>query len=255
MKKLALAAAFACATLAGFAGAQNDMRLLFETRGTDTYKDGSPVLDGEFYALVWTPAGMEFAGFRADGALVSGSDEVVAMVPFAKGGRLPLTKKQIAASAVARYSKGVFSVVSLDTRRADGRLSEPATGANGLPYPSAVNGWQCAAASTAGDAALYAALNVSAAIRLENASALPDDVPQPVVTGVRREGDFLVLAVKGTAAFLRYNVAGGETPDAIGTEGQAAAPADGASSADAEIELRVPVDPNAKSGFFKVIRN
>jgi len=256
MKKLAFAAIAAAASLTLLAGAQNDMRLLFETQGVDTYKGGMQrVLDGEFYALVWTPAGAVFAGFNADGTLTSAADELVAAVPFAKDGRLPLTKKQIPAASVSRYAKGTFTVVSLDTRKADGTLSTPRRDADGRLVPSAVNSWQAADASTAGDAALRSALNVTTGIRLETASAVPVDAPKPVVTGVRKEGDYFILTVKGTAAYLRYNIAGGETPDAIGTEGEAESAKDGAANEDAEIELKVAVDPAAPSGFFKVIRN
>ena len=120
MKKLAFAAIAAAASLTLLAGAQNDMRLLFETQGIDTYKGGTQrVLDGEFYALVWTPAGAAFAGFNADGTLTGAADELVAAVPFAKGGRLPLTVKQIPAARVSHYAQGTFTVVSLDTRKAD----------------------------------------------------------------------------------------------------------------------------------------
>ena len=256
MKKLAFAAIAAAASLTLLAGAQNDMRLLFETQGIDTYKGGTQrVLDGEFYALVWTPAGAAFAGFNADGTLTGAADELVAAVPFAKGGRLPLTVKQIPAARVSHYAQGTFTVVSLDTRKADGTLSTPRRDAEGRPVPSAVNGWQAADASTAGDAALRSALNVTTGIRLETASAVPADAPQPVITDVRKVGDYFILKVKGTAAYLRYNIAGGETPDAIGGAGAAEAPADGAASEDDEIELKVAVDPAAPSGFFKVIRN
>ncbi len=254
MKKLAIATIAAIAALTGICGEQNDMRVLFNTKGPDTYKDGSAVLDGEFYALVWSPAGMVFGGFKADGSLVNEADELVAAVPFAKGGRLPLTKKQVSAADVAHYAAGSFAVILLDTRKADGTLAEAAE-VDGKKAPAAVNGWETAEVASAGDAALYAALDVPAGIRLENASAIPDDAPKPVITGVRKEGDFLILTVKGTAAYLRYNIAGGETPDAIGSEGKAAAAADGAADEDTEIELKVPVDANAKSGFFKVIRN
>ncbi len=254
MKRFTFAAIAALAALTGFAGAQNDKRLFFETQGTDTYKDGKAVLDGEFYALVWTPSGSAFGGFAADGSLVSAADELVAMVPFAKGGRLPTTKKEIAASLIQHYAEGAFTVVSLDTRKADGTLSTPIM-KDGRPYPSAVQGYEAAATASAADAALYAALKVNASIKLESVSAIPDGVGQPKIIGVKKEGGFLVLTVTNTKEFLRYNIAGGATPGTIGTEGKAEAPKDGASSETGEIELRVPVDANATSGFFKVIRN
>ena len=42
-------------------GAANDTILTFSTQGPDTYGDGSTVLDGERYALVWVKDGTAFA--------------------------------------------------------------------------------------------------------------------------------------------------------------------------------------------------
>ncbi|MCR5414629.1 MAG: hypothetical protein K6F50_07900 [Kiritimatiellae bacterium] len=244
MKKLicglAIASAAAC-----FAGEQNDLRVTFSTKGTDKYADGSTVRDGEFYALVWSPA--TFQGFKADGSTVSKDDEVIATVPFAKGGRLPLTLAEIDAAEASKYEEGAFSVVLLDTRNAAGEVEADAKA------PSAVNGYETTATVSLEEAAASASLGVDSAVKVSVTSAVPADAPKPVITGVKKEGDFLILTVKGTAAYLRYNVAGGATPDAIGTAGTAEAPKDGAASAEDTIELKVPAE--GSSGFYKVIRN
>lgn len=244
MKKLicglAIASAAAC-----FAGEQNDLRVTFSTRGTDKYADGSIVLDGEFYALVWSPA--EFQGFKADGSTVSEADEVIATVPFAKGGRLPLTLAEIDAADASKYEDGAFSVLLLDTRNAAGEVEADAKA------PSAVNGYATTATVTLEEAAASASLGVASPVQVSVASAVPADAPKPVITGVKKDGKYLILTVKGTAAYLRYNVAGGATPDAVKETGKADAPKDGAATADDTIELKVPAEGN--SGFYKVIRN
>jgi len=244
MKKLI---GIALATLAAtcFAGAQNDLRVTFSTQGPDKYADGTEVLDGEFYALVWSPTA--FAGFKADGTTVNPADEVIATVPFAKGGRLPLTLAEIDAELAPKYEEGAFSVLLLDTRNAAGEV------AAGVKEPSSVNGYVTTATVTLEEAAASASLGVDSAVTVAVASAVPADAPKPVITAVRKEGDSLVLTVKGTAAYLKYNVAGGATPDAIGSEGKAEAPKDGAATAEDTIELKVPAKGN--SGFYKVIRN
>ncbi len=244
MKKLicglAIASAAAC-----FAGAQNDLRVTFSTRGPDKYADGSIVLDGEFYALVWTPT--EFQGFNADGSTVSKDDEVIATVPFAKGGRLPLTLAEIDAADASKYEEGAFSVLLLDTRNAAGEVEADAKA------PSAVNGYVTTATVSLEEAAASASLGVASPVQVSVASAVPADAPKPVITGVKKDGKYLILTVKGTAAYLRYNVAGGATPDAIVTTGAAEAPKDGAATTEDTIELKVPAEGN--SGFYKVIRN
>ncbi len=227
---------------------QNDLRVTFSTNGPDTYEDGTTVLDGEFYALVWSEG--EFGGFAADGTAVNG--RVLATVPFAKDGRLPFTKYVIPASEKADFSGGSFSVVLLDTRKADGTLAEPET-VEETVAPSAVNGWVATATVGVAEAAASASLGVDSPVTIASASALPEDAPKPEITGVRKEGDFLVLSVRNTASYLRYNVAGGETPGAIGAEGKAESPKDGAANASDVIELRVPA--KGGSGFYKVIRN
>ncbi len=247
MKKV-IGMALAMAAAVCFGEAQNDLRVTFSTKGPDAYKDGTTVLDGEFYALVWSAG--EFGGFAADGSVVGG--KVLATVPFAKDGRLPFTKFLIPAAEKADYATGSFSVVLLDTRKADGTLAESVV-VDGMKAPAAVNGWVATATVGVAEAAASASLGVASPVTIASASALPEDAPTPVITGVRKEGDYLVLTVKGTAAYLRYNVAGGATPDAIGSEGSAEAPKDGATSEDDTIELKVPV--KGESGFYKVIRN
>ncbi len=250
MKKT-IGMALAMAAAVCFGEAQNDLRVTFSTTGKDCYKDGATVLDGEFYALVWSAG--EFGGFTADGSAASSSDKVLATVPFAKDGRLGFTKYLIDAADKEQYATGSFSVILLDTRKADGTLAAPLVGADGLKKPAAVNGWVATATVGVAEAAASASLGVASPVTISSASALPDDAPQPVITGVRKEGDFLILTVKGTAAYLRYNVAGGATPDAIGTAGTAEAPKDGAATTEDTIELKVPA--KGESGFYKVIRN
>ncbi len=249
MKKLICAMALGLAASA-FAGSQTDMRFVFWTKGPDTYTDNTPVLDGEFYALVWSPA--EFGGFAADGSLVNEADELIAALPLAKGGRLTPVVLELPKSEAAAYGEGSFSVVLLDTRKADGSLADP-VGEEGAKKPASVN--SCVTTATVGveEAVASAVLGLDSPVKLTLPSALPADAPKPVITAVRKEGDSLVLTVKGTAAYLKYNVAGGVTPDAIGSEGKAEAPKDGAATAEDTIELKVPAKGN--SGFYKVIRN
>ena len=76
----------ACAVLlssVAFAGIE-DKVVKFSASGIDRYADGSVVVDGECYALVWSPKGSVFAGFNADGTVVSPNDRLVLAAPLAK---------------------------------------------------------------------------------------------------------------------------------------------------------------------------
>ena len=71
--KMALRALVCAALLGGSAAAavSEDAGIIgFSTKGPDRSADGTPVLDGEVYALVWTRSGTAFAGFNVDGTLV-----------------------------------------------------------------------------------------------------------------------------------------------------------------------------------------
>ena len=251
MKKLFLTMAMALMATVVVQAAQNDLRLVFETKGPDTYKDATPVLDGEFYALVWVKSGAAFAGFNADATLVdAAANELVAAVPFAQGGRLPPTKKQLAAEAASRYASGSFELILLDTRTADGTLAAPGQDANGRPFPAKVNGYSTLAAQTAASAAYSAALGIDVPIRIAAASAVPEGTPQPVITKVAMRqgpnGQEMVITVKGTVPYLDYTAAGADgsaVPASVAT---------GKADADDTIEIVVPA--TGDFGLFKAIR-
>lgn len=104
--------AVACVFLSGsiFAAGLDDSCVSFSTQGPDRYADGSVVLDGECYALVWSADG-EFNGFSADGSCVDGEDRVVLLAPVARGGRCPPVLFQISAEIYKELSGGVLAVI------------------------------------------------------------------------------------------------------------------------------------------------
>ena len=71
-----------------FAHSVGDARLSFSTKGPDRYADGSVVLDGECYALVWSKDG-KFEGFAANGECIDECDRIVLIAPIAKEGHCP----------------------------------------------------------------------------------------------------------------------------------------------------------------------
>ena len=108
----ALLLTFAFSAMNVFADAANTL-ITFSTPGPDTYADGTPVVDGERYALVWTK-GEDFAGFTTEGEAVDPKQKVIYKAPLAKDGRCPLTLFQI--DSTKAPNGGVYSVYLLDTR-------------------------------------------------------------------------------------------------------------------------------------------
>ena len=127
MKKL-LAGIVAMASAAVFADAANTL-VYFYSEGPDTYADGSTVLDGERYALVWSQDG-NFDGFTVSGEAVDKNDKVFSIMPRAKNGRCPMTVFQV--DSAEAPAEGVYAVYLLDTRTA-ADLTKLSKTVNGKP--------------------------------------------------------------------------------------------------------------------------
>lgn len=115
MKKFVTMMLIAVASMA-FAGSTSDTVFMVGTnKGEfDTYSDGTPVNDGEKYALVWTTNNVEFAGFNCDGTLVDSiNSKVIVYIP-AKNNHLKKTLVQI--SSNFHNPNGTYSMHLLDTR-------------------------------------------------------------------------------------------------------------------------------------------
>lgn len=260
MKKMLIGIAAALAGAMAFAAEQNDFRLTLSTAGIDSYSAApkTAVLDGEFYALVWTKDAATPVVFNADGTVKPGA-ELVVCGPWAKNGKCGYVLHQIPAADMLRYSGGTFRLVALDTRKADGTLAGYDRDADGYAHPKMVNGFSVVSTMTSDAALLSSALSIPAPILISKASEVPEGTPQPVITSVTMRqganGQEMVIRVKGTAAYLNYTAA------AVSTSGEAESlplakdgptASTGASDPEAEIEIVVPATAN--SGLFKVIR-
>lgn len=135
MKKLAktlFMSLIAAAASSAIAADANSKLIKFSTAG-DTYADGTAVLDGERYALCWSPnetfSGINVATWKglADG------DEVIRVVSCAKDGKCPLTIFVLDGDEVK--TTGNYFVALLDTRVSATQLSATVDG-----KPATVNG-------------------------------------------------------------------------------------------------------------------
>ena len=206
--------------------AQNDTLISFSTNGPDKYMDGSQVLDGECYALVWTPSGETFGGFAADGSLVKSTDKLVLAAGLAKGGCCPMTLFEVDAAVADQYKNGEFAVYLVDTR-VKGAAGEVSVGMSGTKI-GLVN---AAGLATAGGAANLGKVGVYA------------EVEPPTITAFKVDGAKVELKVAGMVDTVNYFVVAGESIDKI------AQPKD--AKADAEGVFRFDAAPGESS--FKVI--
>lgn len=241
-KILSLTAVLAAS--AAFA-AFDDTTYFFRTEGVDRYADGTQVVVGERYALVWSAG--DFAGFKADGSLVNEADEVVGIFSLATAeGNCPLSSYGVPSSIVSKG--GNILLWLLDTRKfaENGEVSlsefEAPTKLEGIAGAAKV----AADISVAGAAAKVAEGAASMATQTE----LPADAPKPVVKAVRiDDGAGLVyLTVGNTAPYLAYDVAGGDKVDEL-EGGKAQNPVSGGAG-----DITLITQKQGSSGFFKVIR-
>ena len=229
----------------------DDALLAFSTVGPDKYADGTTVLDGECYALVWTKNGATFGGIAADGTAVAETDEIVLLAPVAKGGRCPYVLFQIDSAKAEALADGTYGVYLLDTRVSANGMTKPAGIKNGKL--SLVNGYGLATEATkvgkaTGGITTAAEKETTGGQTVAAGAAAPKGVPQPKITSIKVEGDYVKLTVQNLPGYMR--VSSGADVSADDTQGVAQA-TDGLTD---EVILYAPKATGA-SGFFKVIRN
>lgn len=230
MKKT-IAALFVLLSAAVFAGA-NDLLIMFYTPGPDKYADGSVVLDGERYSLVYTAA--------------NGEQTSVLTVSIAKDGKCPPVLFSVDEKEVAeKYVGGSWGVYLLDTRdfaKDAGGKTLSALDAEG--QPTVVN-----VKATVGDGIASAGGFESAASSTGVAAGTYDlaNIPQPKVAGIKVDGANVIVTVKDTVPFVGYTLQSGADVKSFAVPAGATALNGNASG---EINLVAPKKDGAQ--FFKV---
>lgn len=233
--------------------APGDLTFRFGSVGPDTYADGSEVLPGECYALVWTREGASFAGFAADGTAAVPADSAVLMlapvaVRGANGMHCPEVLFQLdAALAAPCAAGGKLSVCLIDTRLAG---NQSLAGLDAAGAPKLINAWGTVKGAQA--ATLAAGARAGGAMGAFDATAIPAGTPQPQIKQLRKVGDKAYLTVAGTVPYLQYNVAAGDTPQAT-KDGANAAEEPKNGTVGEDVILVVPA--KGDQGFYRVKRN
>lgn len=256
---LAMVVMLAFAVLPNVSLASNQDKIArFSTSGIDCYADGTAVVDGECYALVWSPKGSTFAGFSADGTTVSSADRVVLAAPLAVNGRCRDSLFQIPAATYKELDGGEWAVCLVDTRLANGVPAGVEANA-----PRRVNRWGAVSStvkiSSASDTSvasapaaarrLLAAARGGTGVRATRLSEVPESARSPRITAFEVADGMARLTVADTVPYLTYTLSSGSRPDALGTD-YAAEVVDGDSAA--PIEIKTPETVSRR--FFRVTR-
>ena len=189
-------------------GAANDTILVFSTKGPDTYADGTTVLDGERYALVWVKDGTEFAGLAVDGTPLADTTKLIAVAPLAKGGKCTETVFEIDADFAETLKGGSVSLYLLDTRvtktelaKAD-KLSVNAIGP-ASPSPSPSTSTSTSPSTSSSTSVALATVGVYTKI------------DEPTITAMKVSDATVELKVSGMVDAADYFVVPGSTPSAF----------------------------------------
>ena len=220
MKKIMAMLGVAGLAVASYA-AVNDTLITFSTPGPDVYGDGTAVLPGECYALVWSADGV-FDGINADGSTVDANDKVVLVADIAKqdaagNGYCPLVVYQVDAELAKTLEGGQYAVYLLDTRvvGADGTKTVGGLDENGKL--KAVNTLVAVSEGTAASAALGAS---TAAVAKPAVSYSVDSyakVDAPVITSVKVDGAKITITATGLSPVANYWVVKGNSPGSVKT--------------------------------------
>ena len=199
--------------------------LSFSTVGPDAYDDGRRVLDGECYALCWTPTGSTFGGIDAEGNALGGA-RIVLKAPVAKDAHCPNILFEIDGEyARKNFRDGQWSVVMLDTRRfATDKDGIVLKGEDGLPVvekwgaaSSVVNGYGETGAEVAGS--MTAARSFKSVLS-NRRSVLPEKGRGFRIRDMKVVDGNVYLYVQGTLSSVRYGLRSGERPDSLADDGE-----------------------------------
>ena len=257
-KTIAFLAAGLCAgtLLAGM----NNVVIQFSTVGPDKYADGATVMDGECYALVWTPDGATFGGINSNGDAIGENDKgqkctVAVKAPIAIGGKCPNVQFQIDETYAEKYyPNGTWGVYLLDTRVfatekvkvvVDGKEIEQtqvkidADGkkvATGVDSKGAVAGYGQVVANVGRSLS-------SAGAKAGIVQSIPAGIQPPTIKDFKVVNGMAYLYLKDTAPTVAYGVAAGRNPGTLKPVSQQ--PVQGGGN-----ETIIITPANGASGFF-----
>jgi len=189
-----------------------DLLLSFSTVGPDKYADGkTTVVDGEWYALCWTP-NEAFGGITTEFLPAVEGDRVMMSAPLAKDGHCPYAVFQVDSKTVP--TGGKYFVYLLDTRDANG-VPAAKTVKDGKMAPVMLNGAVASAQFTAGGSATARTVESAGVAGAAWGESTVDtgaaNFTQAKITAIAVDGDQVKITVSGMMPGVKYNIKAGET--------------------------------------------
>ena len=212
MKKLSLLVA--SISMAVFAFGAPATLVSCSSEGPDCYADGTEVLKGEVYALVWIADGAKFAGIKADGTEVdSVNNKILAFHATDVKGRCGDILFIFTGANADLISTGTLSVYLLDTRTFKAEEGEVVVaevkGLNADDKVDVVNTVTSVADAVAKGGVTTVAK--SGAVTSDAAVATAEK-PQPVVSSIKVSNSHVTVKVTNTLPYFMYGISAGETP-------------------------------------------
>ena len=209
MKKIVSMVAGLAAGSLFAAVAPSVQEISFTVQG-DKYADGTAVLDGECYALVWSADG-QFDGINVDGSAKDKNDKVLYVGSFEKGQSVTF---QIEDGA---FTDGLFDIWVLDTRKFEnGEVKSVGKVGNAVVATSAAKATETAiaVASSANAVPGTKAEGVVGGAVVSGATIDKSSIPALKFTSIKVDGDWVVMEAEGSVPGVNY-----VTKNANGDEG------------------------------------
>jgi hypothetical protein len=199
MKKL-LFIFFSLTVAASVFGADSlsQLTMTISTPGPDCYKDGSRVLDGETYLLVYLKTNAAFKGVLMNGSLADPVNNVIAATARALNGGCAF--KAIQFSPNLFPSTGKWLIALLDTRKADGT-------AGGLVVNSGASGvvsGPSATSPTVNDLLASSSSGSNLTLTSTVIAASVPGTPAPVITAIYPHGASITVSFNNLANGNNY---------------------------------------------------
>lgn len=234
------------------AGAQNDPIYNFWTYGPDKYSDGSLVLKGERYVLVWAEDGVSEVTFNADGT-VNGGAIVEVVRTENEDGSCHRYMFEVDVARMSDYPGGTWCVYLLDTRRWDANGNVSVSDELDIVNAAGIVDGSQVLLKPAGDYRPDKTKLKENPCVAATPSAVPEGTVDPVITDIRIDGAEVCVSATNTVPYIQYTLLSADAPDADKFEPAGSAPQTGAADLEGALEFRLPLSESGKA-FFKVGR-
>lgn len=229
------------------------LTLSMSTPGPDVYADGTQVLPGETYLLVYVKQGAVFQGVMSDGTLADPANNLIVTKGMAVQGA-KCGFKAIQYPADLYPAGGSWLIVLLDTRDASGSVGGLVAAQGASAAAAAASGSSTALNAVSGTAVQEGGVS---GLTAAAPSRAPADTPAPVIAAVQPQGSSVDVRIKNFTDKALYEVqsttdlASGAWQSATGGKQRVQASAQSVAAGELPVTVSVPANDSVR--FFRVI--